>query len=110
MTAQWDTSVTKGSVTLPTAAQCTRTNYTLLGFDSNSNATSPTYTPGQTYTPSSSTILYAIWEKNQAKIYIKDSNNNWIQGYVYYKDNNNEWVIARRIYIKNNNDTWDEGV
>lgn len=49
------------NVTLPTASQCTRTGYTLLGFATSATATSATYSPGESYTPTSGITLYAVW-------------------------------------------------
>jgi uncharacterized repeat protein (TIGR02543 family) len=49
------------SVTLPTASQCTRTGYTLLGFATSATATSASYSPGESYTPTSGITLYAVW-------------------------------------------------
>ena len=57
-------SSTTGSqtvVTLPTAAQCTRDGYELLGFSTSDTATTATYAPGASYTPSASIVLYAVW-------------------------------------------------
>lgn len=49
------------SVTLPTASQCTRTGYTLLGFATSATATSAAYSPGESYTPTAGITLYAVW-------------------------------------------------
>jgi uncharacterized repeat protein (TIGR02543 family) len=49
------------SVTLPTASQCTRTGYTLLGFATSATATSAAYSPGDSYTPTAGITLYAVW-------------------------------------------------
>lgn len=49
------------SVTLPTASQCARTGYTLLGFATSPTATSATYSPGESYTPTAGITLYAVW-------------------------------------------------
>ena len=56
--AVYSSSVTKGSITLPTA---TRTGYTFKGWSTSSTATS-----GSTgsYTPSAATTLYAVWSAN----------------------------------------------
>lgn len=63
MYATWTTSsANEGSVTVPTAAQCTRTNYTLLGWSTNPNATVASMIPGATYIPTDNRILYAVWE------------------------------------------------
>ena len=75
MTAQWSSSTSKGSVTLPTASQCTRANYNLLGWSTSSSATSASYLPGATFTPSSSVTLYAVWELANGKSTFSLSNN-----------------------------------
>ena len=49
------------SVTLPTASQCARTGYTLLGFATSPTATSAAYSPGESYTPTAGITLYAVW-------------------------------------------------
>lgn len=65
LTAQWSTSIkTRGSVTLPTTSQCTRTGYTLLGWSASSTATSATWSPGATYTPDATKTIYAVWKIN----------------------------------------------
>lgn len=65
LTAQWTTSIkTRGSVTLPTTSQCTRTGYTLLGWSASSTATSATWSPGATYTPDATKTIYAVWQIN----------------------------------------------
>ena len=58
--AQW----TSASVTLPTASQCKRTGYTLLGFSTSNSATSASYSPGASYTPTAAITLYAVWQIN----------------------------------------------
>ena len=82
MTAQWSSSRTRGSITLPASSTVSRSGYTFRGWNTNSSAT--TGSTG-TYTPSSSTTMYAIWQLNaptnatltldyvaRDKIYIKD--------------------------------------
>jgi len=51
-----------GSVTLPTTSQCTRAGYKLLGFSTSSTATTASYNPGASYTPTGAIILYAVWQ------------------------------------------------
>lgn len=82
MYAGWDTSDSTASVTLPTAAQCTRAGYTLLGFSTSDTATTATYAPGASYTPTAAIILYAVWKAN-------------IYTYVY---SGGEWKLAP-VYI-----------
>ncbi len=62
----WDktTLTTYSSVTLPTATALTRNGYTLLGFSTSSTATTATYQPGASYTPTGAVTLYAVWKSN----------------------------------------------
>lgn len=55
---------TKG-VTVPTATECTRTGYKLLGFSTKKDATTATYKPGDSTggNITSATTLYAVWER-----------------------------------------------
>lgn len=61
MTAQWNSSTTKGSITLPASSTVSRSGYTFKGWNTNSGATT-----GQTgsYTPTANTTMYAIWQLN----------------------------------------------
>jgi hypothetical protein len=67
------TSNSKGSETVyygntgtfPTTSQCTRTNYTLLGWATSSSATTASYNPGAaTPTITSAKTYYAVWKQN----------------------------------------------
>lgn len=60
MTAQWNSTTTNGSVTLPSA---TRTYYTFSGW-SKVAGTSPYYNANTSYTVSSNHNLYANWTPN----------------------------------------------
>lgn len=92
--AQFTSSTgTYSSVTLPTAEQCTRSGFKLLGFSTSSTATTASYAPGASFTPSSSSqTLYAVWEASGIvrigntvnSIYVY-RNGKWVQGipYVY---------------------------
>lgn len=62
--AMWNSSTANGAVILPTAAQCTRTGYTLAGWATSSSATTAVYSPGASYTPTAATTLYAVWTAN----------------------------------------------
>lgn len=96
MYAGWDTSDSTASVTLPTAAQCTRTGYTLLGFSTSSTATTATYAPGATYTPAATIELFAVWERNDiVKIY---TGTQWVlaPSYIY---KNGAWTQFTVIKI-----------
>ena len=87
--AQFSTSTgAQSSVTLPTIAQCTRSGFELLGWDTNSSATTPTYQPGESYTPSADIILYAIW-KGLNTVHIVNSAGTGFDVYLVYVVNNN---------------------
>ena len=58
--AKWNST----SVNLPTAEECKRPGYTLLGFSTSNSATTATVNPGGTYTPTYNVTLYAIWKPN----------------------------------------------
>ena len=67
--SQWSSSTGSFSaVTLPTATECTRAGYNLLGWSTSSTATTASYSPGASYTPSASIILYAVWQLAQATV------------------------------------------
>ena len=59
--AQWTSSTSNGSITLPSAS---RTGYTFLGWSASSTAASASYSGGASYTPSSAQTLYAVWKAN----------------------------------------------
>lgn len=104
MYAGWDTSDSTASVTLPTTTQCTRAGYTLLGFATSDTATTATYLPGATYTPTATIILYAIWERNNVvKIY---HNGSWVlaPSYIYI---NGEWKAFSNIKVYNGS-SWED--
>ena len=50
-----------GSVNLNSGSGFSKSGMTLLGWDTNASATSPTYTVGGSYTLSANVTLYAIW-------------------------------------------------
>lgn len=62
------TPETQSDVTTPTEAQCTRTGYKLLGWNTDASATTITYAPGVSFKPNANMTLYAIWRMN-SKIY-----------------------------------------
>lgn len=64
MTAQWGSSTTKGSITLPAASTATRQYYTFSSWNTNSAGTGTNYSGGASYTPSGNTTLYAKWTPN----------------------------------------------
>ena len=77
--AQYNTTTGSWSaITLPTAAQCHKEGYTLLGFSTTSGATTITsgLTPGASYTPSNSIILYAVWQAANQTTYTIQYNRN----------------------------------
>ncbi|OLA34198.1 MAG: hypothetical protein BHW38_04710 [Firmicutes bacterium CAG:321_26_22] len=66
-------SVINGSSFTASSTKPIRTGYTFLGWGSSSGATTVSYTPGTTYTPTSDLTLYAIWKIN--KVNFKFSTN-----------------------------------
>ncbi len=64
MTAQWNSSTSRGSITLPAASAVSRQYYTFGGWNTNSAGTGTNYNAGASYTPSSSSTLYAKWTVN----------------------------------------------
>lgn len=64
MTAQWGSSTTRGSITLPAASTATRQYYSFSGWNTNSAGTGTNYNGGASYTPSANTTLYAKWTPN----------------------------------------------
>ena len=64
----------------------TRTNYTFLGWSTNSGATSATYQPGGSFTTDAATTLYAIWRANTVTITFNNNNGSGGPGTqtVYY--------------------------
>lgn len=52
-----------GSVTL-SSAKPTRSGYTFLGWATSSTATSAQYQPGESFSLTKNTTLYAVWQKN----------------------------------------------
>ena len=101
MVAQWY-ATGEATMTLPTADKFTKTGYVCIGFDSNPNATTPTYAPGSSYyTTANGNTLYAIYRaapKN--KIYTKVAGT-YKQGDCYVKVNG-VWKLADAVYVKVN--------
>lgn len=61
--ATWTTSSVYSNVTAPTATECTRTGYNLVGWGAAADSTTSIVSPGNAYsTSNSTTTLYAIWE------------------------------------------------
>ena len=79
------------AVTLPTAAQCTRSGYSLKGFATSNSATTAAYSPGASYTPSGNVTLYAVWEEIAGKVYIK-KNGAWVEAKAVYTKVNGAWI------------------
>lgn len=64
MTAQWNSSTSRGYVTLPAASTVSRPYYSFYKWNTNSSGTGTNYDAGFNYTPSSNTTLYATWTPN----------------------------------------------
>lgn len=101
--AIWNTSITKGSVTLPTPA---RAHYSFVGWGTTASAT--TGVTG-TITPTSSQTLYAVWERTPSLVNWRDSAGNFMSGgTISVKDSNDKWVVINKIKIKNSSGIWEE--
>lgn len=101
--AIWNTSITKGSVTLPTPA---RAHYSFVGWGTTASAT--TGVTG-TITPTSSQTLYAVWERTPSLINWRDSNGNFTSGgTISIKDSNGRWVVINKLNIKNSSGVFEE--
>lgn len=96
------TLVSYGSVTLPTA---TRTNYSFIGWNSDSSAT--TGQTGTYYPQAVSTTLYAIWKSIIARIYIMNSSS-WTE-YALYTLSNSSWTPVTSFNILSNS-SWNPSV
>ena len=79
------------SVQLPTATECTRSGYALKGFATSNSATTASYSPGASYTPSGNVTLYAVWEEIAGKIYIK-KDGAWVEAKAVYTKVNGTWI------------------
>ena len=87
--AQWtETTGAYSAVTLPTAAQCTRAGFNLLGFATGSTAATAAYAPGASYTPSGNVTLYAVWQA-AGLVYI--DNGTSLEAYMVFIDNGSGW-------------------
>ena len=62
--ANWNSDYVDVPVTLPTAAECTRSGYKLVGWSTSSSATTKNYNPGETFTPTRNMTVYAVWEND----------------------------------------------
>ena len=101
--AIWNTSITKGSVTLPTP---TRANYSFVGWGTTASATTGVV---GTITPTSSQTLYAVWKKPPGLVNWRDSAGNFMSGgTISIKDSNGKWVVINKIKIKNSSGIWEE--
>ncbi len=93
------------SVTLPTTTECTKSGATLLGFSTSDTATTATYAPGASYTPSANVILYAVWQ-TLGQIWIK-KDGAWVQGEAWVKIDGT-WKKGQQLSVKNS--SWKNSV
>lgn len=101
--AQYTSTTTKGAVTLPTVAECTRPGYDLLGFAASATAATAAYAPGASYTPSAAVTLYAVW-KSRGLTYIDNGTSN--EAYqVFIEDGS---AFAQYAPYVDNGTTWEE--
>lgn len=103
--ANWLAVLITETITLPTAEECQKEGYELLGFSTTSNG-AVEYAPGEEYKPSENITLYAIWSGGQTSVKYK-INGQWVNGELYVKYNGS-WRPAKQIYIKQNG-TWKQG-
>ena len=103
--ANWRAVLIMGAITLPTAEECQRDGYELLGFSTTPTGTAE-YAPGEEYMPFENITLYAIWSGGQTSAKYK-VNGQWVSGELYVKYNGS-WKPAKQIYIKQNG-TWKQG-
>lgn len=85
----------------------TRTNYTFKGWSTIKGATQGNVE--SPYRPSGNITLYATWEEDQAKSFVKDDNGNWLKGKTFVLDDNGTWRKAKKIYIKQEDGSWELG-
>ena len=90
------------SVRLPTAAQCTRTGFDLLGWSTSSSATTAEYEPGTLYNTSVSGTIYAVWKANGS---VHIDNGTTFDLYCIYIDNGVSWDQC--IPYIDNGTSWD---
>lgn len=103
--AQYTSTVGNYSaVTLPTP---TRQDYIFKGWATTQNASVANIT--SPYIPNGNITLYAVWEEDQAKMFIKNNQGVWLKGKTFIKDANGSWRKAKKIYIKQADGTWKLG-
>ncbi len=64
---------TEGTALTLSTAKPTRDGYTFLGWAADKTATTATYTAGASYTADAAVTLYAVWEKDETELVIKES-------------------------------------
>lgn len=93
--AQWATSTTLGSVSLPTP---TRDGYIFLGWSTSQSG--GTVLSSTTYEPTANTTLYAQWQEIAKDPLIQCKvNGEWITGLVYVKDSSGVWHLVSDITL-----------
>lgn len=97
--AQWNTTTSRGSITLPTATQA---GYIFQGWGESSAAT--TGVTG-TYTPTASKTLYAVWqlEPKQALLHARSGGQFVEDPLVKIKVSGN-WHVAKSVKLRAKND------
>ena len=97
--AQWNTTTTRGSITLPTATQA---GYIFMGWAESSTAT--TGVTG-TYTPTGSKTLYAVWqlEPKQALLHAR-SGGQFVEDPLVKVKVSGNWHVAKTVKLKANSE------
>lgn len=98
--AQWTTSYTNNSITLPTPS---RTGHTFKGWATSSTATSGSF---GSYIPSAAVTLYAIWSLDAPTGLIYIDNGTSFEAYEIYIDNGTSW--DKYVAYIDNGTSWDQ--
>lgn len=97
-----------GSVTVTSTCPFTRTGYTFLGWAETADATTATYTGGESITlttASPSKTLYAVWEKEAAQPVttpLSASADTWVRSDNTTKDNSSSSTMEIKTYTDEN--------
>ena len=100
--AQYNSSV--GTFSKEVLPIPTKTNYTFMGWSTDPNA--KVGNVSSPYRPSDNITLYATWEEDQARAYVKDASGNWRKGKAFVQDERGAWRKAKKIYVKTADGSW----
>lgn len=103
--AQYDS--TRGLFNMVSLPTPTRTDYVFKGWATTANATVSNIS--NSYRPTGNITLYAVWEEDQAKMFVQDLNGSWRKGKTFILDDKGVWRKAKKIYVKQKDGTWRTG-